>query len=119
MMTMEGRSSETSKWCNSLWAFKAVSQNFFCFLCLKDSITYNENMMGTTFGGFFEKAICSILANLENIIISEPLSVIIDCHCLFTMQVLVFNIKISLFCHNKYEIFLYCGHRIKVCAECS
>src|SRR6218665_2685190 len=34
---------------------------------------YNENMMGTTFGGFFEKAICSILANLENIIISEPL----------------------------------------------
>src|SRR6218665_2874348 len=71
---------------------------------------YNENMMGTTFGNFFEKAICSILANLENIIISEPLWVIFDCLCLFIMQVLFFlsdrmndNIQISLFCHNKYE----------------
>src|SRR6218665_2769591 len=33
----------------------------------------NENMMRTTFGGFFENAICSTLANLENIIIYEPL----------------------------------------------
>ena len=29
------------------------------------------------------------------------------------------NIKIFLFCHNKYEIFLCCGHKIKVCVECS
>ena len=29
------------------------------------------------------------------------------------------NVKISLFCHNKYEIFLGCVHKIKVCAECS
>jgi len=28
------------------------------------------------------------------------------------------NINISLFCHNKYKIFLCCGHEIKVCAEC-
>src|SRR6218665_3870762 len=42
------------------------------------------------------------------------------------MQVLFFlsdringNIKISLFCHKKYEIFLCCGHKIKVCVECS
>src|SRR6218665_659748 len=34
---------------------------------------YNENMMRDYIGGFFEKAICSTLANLENIIISEPL----------------------------------------------
>src|SRR6218665_43701 len=34
---------------------------------------YNENMMEDYFGGFFEKAICSTPANLENIIISEPL----------------------------------------------
>ena len=29
------------------------------------------------------------------------------------------NVKSSLFCHNKYEIFLGCVHKIKVCAECS
>ena len=29
------------------------------------------------------------------------------------------NVKISLFCHNKYEIFLGCFQKIKVCAECS
>src|SRR6218665_145681 len=29
------------------------------------------------------------------------------------------NIKISLFCYNKYKILLCCGHKIKVCAECS
>jgi len=69
------------------------------------------SLWGTTFGGFLEKAICSTLANLENIIISEPLWVIIVCLCLFTMQVLFLsdcmndNIKISLFCHNKYEFF--------------
>src|SRR6218665_159444 len=28
------------------------------------------------------------------------------------------NIKIALFCDNKYEILCY-GHKIKVCAECS
>src|SRR6218665_172684 len=34
---------------------------------------YNENMMGNYIWGLFEKAICSTLANLENLIISEPL----------------------------------------------
>ena len=29
------------------------------------------------------------------------------------------NVTISLFCHNKYELFLGCVHKIKVCAECS
>ena len=29
------------------------------------------------------------------------------------------NVKISMFCHNKYEIFLGCVHKIKVWAECS
>ena len=80
----------------------------------KDSIT--KTWWGTTFGGFFRKAICSALANLEKILISEPFWVIFDCLCLLTMQVFFF---ISLFCHNKYKIFLGCVHKIKVCAECS
>jgi len=33
----------------------------------------NENMMGVYIWGFFEKAMCSTLANLENLIIYEPL----------------------------------------------
>jgi len=34
---------------------------------------YNENMIEDCIWGFFEKAICSTLSNLENLIISEPL----------------------------------------------
>src|SRR6218665_205348 len=34
---------------------------------------YNKNMMGNYIWGFFEKAVCSKLANLDNIIIYEPL----------------------------------------------
>ena len=93
----------------------------------KDSIT--KTWWGTTFGGLFEKAICSTLANLEKLFISEPFWVIFwtflsESFCLLTMQVLFLshrmnkNVKISLFCH-KYEIFLGCVHKIKVCAECS
>ena len=33
---------------------------------------YHENLMGTTFGCLFEKAICSTLVNLEKLLISEP-----------------------------------------------
>ena len=90
----------------------------------KDSIT--KTWWGTTFGGLFEKAICSTLANLEKLFISEPFWVIFDClfvylpcKCCFLSHRMNKNVKISLFCHNKYEIFLGCVHKIKVCAECS
>ena len=90
----------------------------------KDSIT--KTWWGTTFGGLFEKAICSTLANLEKLFISETFWVIFDClfvylpcKCCFLSHRMNKNVKISLFCHNKYEIFLGCVHKIKVCAECS
>ena len=50
---------------------------------------------------------------------------IFNCLCLLTMQVLFFispheqKCKNFLFCHHKYEIFLDCVHKIKVCPECS
>ena len=34
---------------------------------------YNENKIRDYIWGFFEKAICSTLANIENLIIPEPL----------------------------------------------
>jgi len=39
--------------------------------------------------------------------------------CYFLSDRMNDNIKISLFCHNRYEIFVCCGHKLKVCAECS
>jgi len=106
-----GRSRLQNLMVSFLMGLQGGFTKFHCFLCLKNSIT--KTWWGTTFGGFFEKAICNTLANLENIITSEPLWVIIDCVCLFTMQVLFFlsdrmndNIKISLVCHNKYDFFV-------------
>ena len=94
-------------------------------LNIATNYSITKKWLWTTFGGLFEKAICSTLANLEKLLISEPSWVIFDCLCLLTMQVLFFiscinkNVKMSLFCYNKYDIFLGCVHKIKVCAECS
>ena len=52
---------------------------------------YNEKMMGTTFGGCLEKAICSTLTNLENIFISKYLTMIFDYLCSFTIQMLLLS----------------------------
>ena len=87
---------------------------------------------GATFGGFFEKAICSkpTVADLENPLISEALWVVLTvfvylpCKCCF-FQVLFF-IRLHERKDNNFLvlslytwIFLRCGHKIKVCAECS
>ena len=100
------------------WEVKMVSfhmglqsgfTKFPCFLCLHDSIT--KTWWGTAFGSFFQKAICSTLANLGNIIISEPVWVIIVCLCLFTMQVLFFFIRPH---ERQYKNFLVLSQKIRI-----
>src|SRR6218665_1660489 len=43
-----GRSSETSKWCHSLWAFKAVSRNFLVFFASGTAVTLRHTITERT-----------------------------------------------------------------------
>ena len=86
---------------------------------------HNENMMGDYIWGLIRESDLQYTRNSRKLLISETFWVIFDSLCLLTMQVLFFispheqKCKNSLFCHNRYEIFLGCVHKINVCAECS
>jgi len=48
MTTMDGRSPETSKWCHSWWAFKAVSRNFLVSFASGTAVTLRRTITERT-----------------------------------------------------------------------
>jgi len=123
MMTTNGRSSETSKWCHSIWPSRRFHE---ISLFPLPQGQYNENMMGDYIWGHlqesdFQYTCKSRKHNHFRTIVSDFwLSfVYLPCKCCFLSDLMNDNIKIAMFCHNKYENCLCCGHTIKVCAECT